>query len=111
MEDWKQSLKGEVDVFKTGPMKWIRRWMVGTSLTWLVVLTTGGLMLQHLVRQVSARQRLVAESRAGDERAKAKAETEERKRQRLDAEAKVAEERAISEARARVEAADAEMAS
>ncbi len=127
LEGWKQSLKGEVDVFKTGPMKWIRRWIVGTSLMWLVVLTTGGLMLQHLVRQVSARQRLVAESSAGDERAKAKAETEERKRQRLDAEAKaeteerkrqrldaeakVAEERVISEARARVEAADAEMAS
>jgi formylglycine-generating enzyme required for sulfatase activity len=97
---WCVVLKKEVDGFKTGPMNRLRRWIVGTSLAWLVVLVTGWLMFQQsLVRQERGRQRLVAEAKAAEERAKAAAE--ERERQRLVAEAKAAEERAKAAAEER----------
>ncbi len=96
---WTTSLTTDLEALRSGPMNRIRRWIVGASLTWLVVLAAGGLIFQqHQAKQERERQRLAAEVKAVEERALAeartKAEAEEKERQRLAAEARAKAEAA-----------------
>lgn len=62
---WTAGLKGEVEGFHVGPMRRLRRWILGTSLTWLFAVSASGLMFQlHQVRQEQERQRVAAETKA-----------------------------------------------
>ena len=124
---WTTGLKSDLDSLQTLWMSRVRRWILGTTVFWLVVLVAGGVTFQQVrAGQERERQRVEAEEQAAEEKAsaeekaaeekasaeaKVKAETEERERQRLVAEKKAAEEKALAEAKAKVEAAETALAS
>ena len=105
---WTTGLKSDLDSLQTLWMSRVRRWILGTTVFWLLVLVAGGVTFQQVrAGQERERQRVVAE-------AKAKAELEEKERQRLavvaekervrlEAEAKAAAERALAEAKTKAE--------
>jgi formylglycine-generating enzyme required for sulfatase activity len=80
-------LKSDLNSLQTLWMSRVRRWILGTTVFWLVVFVAGGVTIQQV--------------RDG----------QERERQRLAAEAKAAEEKALVEAKAKAEAMRARMAS
>ena len=84
---WTTGLKSDLDSLQTLWMSRVRRWILGTTVFWLVVLAAGGVTFQQV--------------RAG----------QERERQRVVAEVKAAEEKALAEAKAKAEALRARMAS
>ena len=84
---WTAALKSDLDSLRDLSMSRVRRWVLGTTAFWLVVLVAGGVTFQQV--------------RAG----------QERERQRVVAEARAAEEKALAEAKAKVEAVKARMAS
>jgi formylglycine-generating enzyme required for sulfatase activity len=91
---WTTGLKSDLDSLQTLWMSRVRRWILGTTVFWLLFLVAGGVTFQQVrAGQERERQRVVAEAKAAEERtlaeARVKAETEERERQRLVAEAKV----------------------
>jgi formylglycine-generating enzyme required for sulfatase activity len=113
---WTTGLKSDLDSLQTLWMSRVRRWILGTTVFWLVVLVASGVTFQQVrAGQERERQRVEAEEKAAEEKAsaeaKVKAETEERERQRLVAEKKAAEEKALAEAKAKVEAAETALAS
>ena len=106
---WTTGLKSDLDSLQTLWMSRVRRWILGTTVFWLIVLVAGGVTFQQVrAGQERERQRVAAEVKAAEEKALAearvKAEAEERQRQRLVDEAKAAEERALAEAKEREEA-------
>jgi formylglycine-generating enzyme required for sulfatase activity len=84
---WTTGLKNDLDSLQTLWFSRVRRWILGTTVFWLVVLVAGGVTFQQV--------------RAG----------QERERQRVVAEAKAAEEKALAEVKAEAEALKARMAS
>jgi formylglycine-generating enzyme required for sulfatase activity len=105
LSGWAARLKREVEAFKAGPINLIRRWILKSSLTWLVVLATGLLVFQlNLVKKERERQRMAAAAKAAEEKAsaeaKAKAEIEERELQLL-----------VAESQAKAEASETAIAS
>ena len=117
---WTTGLKSDLDSLQTLWMSRVRRWILGTTAFWLVVVASGVTFQQVRAGHERERQRVVAEAKAAEEKALAearvRAEVEERERQRLVAEAKAEEAKAeeakaLSEAKAKVEAVRARMAS
>ena len=113
---WTTGLKNDLDSLQTLWLSRVRRWILGTTVFWLVVLVASGVTFQQVrARQGRERQRVVAEAKAAEERAlaeaKTKAELEEKERQRLVAEEKAAEEKALAEAKVKAEAAETAVAS
>jgi formylglycine-generating enzyme required for sulfatase activity len=98
-------LKTDLDSLQTLWMSRVRRWILGTTVFWLVVLVASGVTFQQVrAGQERERQRVVAE-------AKAKAELEEKERQQLAVIAEQERLRLVAEMKAKVEAMRARMAS
>ena len=93
---WTTGLKGDLDSLRSLSMSRVRRWILGTTVFWLVVLVAGGVTFQQVrAGQERELRRVVAEAKAAEDKAlgeaRVKAEAEERERQRLVAEEKAAE--------------------
>jgi formylglycine-generating enzyme required for sulfatase activity len=131
---WTTGLKSDLDSLQTLWMNRVRRWILGATVFWLVVLVAGGVTFQQFrAGQERERQRVVAEVKAKAEaeerewqrlaaiaeqerlrlevKAKAKAELEEKERQRLAVIAEQERLRLEAEMKAKVEVVKAQMAS
>jgi hypothetical protein len=94
VSEWTTGLKSDLDSLQTLWMSRVRRWILGTTVFWLVVLVASGVTFQQVrAGQERERQRLAAE-------VKAKAEMEEKERQRLAVIAEQERLRLVAEARA-----------